>query len=182
MKKYLKVMAILLVAITLVGCNTKKAEDKKKDDDTKEVDTKKDSNNNIKKIESVKEVKSVCTLNKNADETSVKSEYNIYSTEGYVDKVETIETVIADSDDILDEYEKLVKNTYSTYNKKYGGYTFDIDRKSDKLIVNTTIDYKKMDLEAFAEDNDGMESYMKNGKLSLTGIKELYESIGADCE
>lgn len=175
MKKYLRILAILFVAVALVGCGSKNLEkDNDKDD---EVLIQK----NVKDIKN-KEKTTTCTQKTNTDEYKLINEYVIYSTDEYVDKVVTTETIESDNEDILDTLEDYVDELYSTYDKKYGGYTYNIERKNGKLVAKTTIDYKKMDLEEFANDNEDFEKYIKNDKLLLSGVKELYKSMDIECE
>ena len=51
----------------------------------------------------------------------------------------------------------------------------------NEIISDVFIDYKKMDLEQFVTDQPVLKSYMKDGKLTVEGIKSIYTSMGATC-
>ena len=110
------------------------------------------------------------------------SEYTIYYTGDYVDKVETVETVMSESEDILDTMEDYVNNTYDSMNNAYGGYTYEVIREENKVISNVEIDYTKMNLDQYVTDQPTMSDYVKDDKFLVDGIVEVYEAIGATCE
>ena len=157
MKKSLKIFAIIVVAIIMTGCGSKSA----------------------------KSVVEKCTLSKN-DTTNgfeLVSEYNIYAKGNEVYKVVTTETVTSENDTILSYFEDTLNETYKSASKLYGGYTIDVRKEDGKVISNTTIDYSVMDMKKFIEDQPSLKAYVtSNNKLSVEGIKSIYESMGAICE
>ena len=110
------------------------------------------------------------------------SEYTIYYTGDYVDKVDTVETVISDSTEILDTMEVYINNTYDSMNNAYGGYSYEVIKEDDKVISNVVIDYSKMDLDQYVTDQPIMANYVLDGKFLLDGIVEIYEATGATCK
>ena len=162
MKKEYKVFLIILSLFLFVGCSNN-IESKEKEEDVEELVN--------------------CELENNSqDNFSVKSNYKIYSENGFVEKVITVETVESDDESILSTIEKQVDETYNTASKKYGGYIYDIEIKNNKLISNVEINYKEMDLNEYIKDNPVMKSFTKNDKITLTGIISIYESLGAKCD
>ena len=157
MRKSLKIFAIIAIAIIITGCGSKPA----------------------------KSVVKKCTLN-TTDEINgfkLESNYNIYATGKEVDKVITTEIVTSDNDTVLSYFETTLKNTYKSASSIYGGYTFNVTKEDGKVISNTTIDYSVMNLTKFIEDQPSLKGYVtSNNKLSLEGLKSLYESMGAVCE
>lgn len=110
------------------------------------------------------------------------SDYTIYYTDDYVDKVETVETVTSESEEFLDTMEEYVNTTYEATNSAYGGYTYEVTREDGKVVSNVTIDYDKMNLEQYATDQPSLAQYIEDGKFLVDGIIEIYETAGATCE
>ena len=110
------------------------------------------------------------------------AEYTIYYTGDYVDKVDTVETIISDSTEILDTMEAYINTTYDSMNDAYGGYTYEVKKEDGKVISNVEIDYTEMDLDQYVTDQPLMANYVKDGKFLLDGIVEIYEDTGATCE
>ena len=110
------------------------------------------------------------------------AEYTIYYTGDYVDKVDTVETIISDSTEILDTMEAYINTTYDSMNNAYGGYTYEVKKEDGKVISNVEIDYTEMDLDRYVTDQPLMANYVKDGKFLLDGIVEIYEDTGATCE
>lgn len=110
------------------------------------------------------------------------AEYTIYYTGDYVDKVDTVETIISDSTEILDTMEAYINTTYDSMNNAYGEYTYEVKKEDGKVISNVEIDYTEMDLDQYVTDQPLMANYVKDGKFLLDGIVEIYEDTGATCE
>ena len=166
MNKRFKILFVLLSIFLLVGCSSENNEEKKEKNETKDDSIIKCS---ISKME--------------VEDYSISSSYEIHSTDGVVDKVTTIETVETDDESILSTFEEQLETTYETANETYGGYTYKIEKDDNKLTCTVEIDYKEMNLEKYVEDNPIMKSFTnENNKITVTGIKTIYESIGAICE
>lgn len=131
-----------------------------------------------------KEVITQCTLNNRniVQDYELNAEYNIYSKNDIVGKVVTIESITSNNDELLDEYKEYIEETYSEYNKTYGGYDYDVDIEGNKLTAVTEISYGEMNLEKFVKDNSSMKKYIKDNKLTLKGSLDLYQSLGAECK
>lgn len=134
---------------------------------------------------SEKEVMKTCALTSNnvAQNYKMENEYKIYGKGKVVTKVVTTETITSSNQEILDYLEETVKETYDTNNAAYGGYTNKMTNKDGKLVSETTVDYNKMDVEKFVEDNSVMKSFVNSkNELLIDGIVELYEAMGAACK
>ena len=112
----------------------------------------------------------------------LQSDYTIYYTGDYVDKVETVETVTSDSSEILDYMEEYLSTTYDSMNNAYGGYVYDVTKEDNKIVSKVEINYNKMDLEQFVTDQPALKNYVKDGKMLLDGVVSIYESNGSTCE
>ena len=125
-----------------------------------------------------------CTLvsDQSASNYTLKSEYNVISNKDKVYRVETVEVVESKNNTILAYFEDQLKKQYKSYNDTYKGYKYDVVNKDGKVIAKVTIDYTKMDLDKFVKDNPAMKSYVdKDNNITLSGIKTMYESMGAKC-
>lgn len=155
MKNFLKILAVFTFVIVLAGCGT--------------------SNDDLLKT---------CTLYGKDTERGyeLNSTYKVYGENDIVTSVSTTEVVTSDSDEVLEYFEESIGLSYSTANKLYGGYKYNIEIKGNKLTSRTTIDYSKMNLKAFVEDNPELEDYVNSdNKLTVDGITKLYEEMGAIC-
>lgn len=154
MKKGLKILFISLFVILISGCG-----------------------------KSNKEVVSTCTLSSNQSSNGYKisSNYEIHSKDGLVNSVTTKETVESDNEQVRFYFKKTLEDSYNTANESYGGYTYNVTEDGNKVISDVTIDYSKMNLEKFVNDNSQMKSYIKNNRISLDGMKKIYEALGATC-
>lgn len=153
MKKVLKVIVISILMMFLVGCDSKK------------------------------EVVKTCTLEKSVSGYSLNSTYKIYATGNEVKKVETEEVVTSDNESVRSYFETQLNNSYSAASKTYGGYTYDVTNKDNKVTSKVTIDYEKMDLDKFIKDNASIKQFLnKKNKVTLDGVKSIYSTLGATCE
>lgn len=155
MKKCLKSLALVMAVLLMSGCGNKK------------------------------EFVKTCTLttNNTAQGYKLEAEYNVYGKGDVVEKVVTTETVTSDNDAILTYFEEYLTESYETANSTYKGYTNKVTNEDGKVVSETTIDYNKMDLDQYVEDNSAMKSYVNSdNKLLVDGVIELYESLGATCK
>ena len=126
-----------------------------------------------------------CSLvsDQSASGYKLESNYKIYSTNNFVDKVVLKQVINSKDKKDLDSFKTSITNQYKNNNKLYNGYTFDIKEKDNKLNINVTIDYTKVDLKKFTQDNVSMKEYVnKDYKITLDKIIKLYESSGMKCE
>ncbi len=126
MKKFLKLVVVLLVITVLCGCGTKEEE---------------------------KIIKCTSSQKNLANGYEIKSEYNIYAKGDVVKSVKTKEVVTSDQESILNTFETTLNSTYSTYSKEYGGYKYEIVKNGNTVTSNVEIDYSVMNLAKFANDN-----------------------------
>ncbi len=157
MKKFLKLVVVLLVVTILCGCGIKSEEEKI--------------------------IKCISSQNNLANGYEIKSEYNIYTKGDAVKSVKTKEVVSSEQESILDYFETTLNSTYEKYNKEYGGYKYEIVKDSNAVSADVEIDYSKMDLKKFSDDNTAIKAAMNsNNELTVNGLKTMYKSLGATCE
>ena len=154
MKKFVKIAFAFMLVVLLTGCFGKE-----------------------------KVTKCTLTSDQSASGYKIKSEYNMYYSGDIVNKVVTTETVESKNNTILAYFEKQLKTQYKSNNDNYGGYKYEITNKDGKVVSKVTIDYNKMNMTKFVKDNPAMKSYVnKSNKLTVKGVKSMYQSLGATCE
>ena len=156
MKKLIELASITALALILTGCGN----------EDKELVTK-------------------CKLTSNvpASNYSLNSNYIVYSKNNVVDKVVTEEVVSSENENILNYFKEQLETTYKAQNDAYGGVTNEVKVEEGKITSLTTIDYNKMDLEKYIEDNSVLNKYVNDdSKLTTAGVVGIYQSLGAVCE
>lgn len=114
---------------------------------------------------------------------TLTSKYTVYYTDNSVSLIETKEEVKSEEESILDYFEKTLTNTYENANKNYGGYDNSVTRSDNSIVSITKIDYNKMNMEKYIDDNTAVKSYVNSdNKFTIDGIKSIYEAMGAICE
>ena len=108
--------------------------------------------------------------------------YKIYYKKSYVNKIEKYEIYESKDRHVLDYFEEGKDVEVKSLNEKYGGYSHTIRKKDKKVLVDTVIDLKKVNVSKMLKDKYLNKYYVKNNALTLGGIKLFYESRGAICE
>ena len=76
----------------------------------------------------------------------------------------------------------MLNEQYQSSNETYGGYEYKVEKKDNSVESNVTLDYSKLNLKKYIEDNPAMKQFLnKNYKITLDGMISLYESSGATC-
>ena len=132
-----------------------------------------------------KKTTKTCTIVSDQSTNGYKDtiKYTIYAKGDTVYKLEQNEVIDSDKKDIIDFYKKEFNSMYKKYNKTYGGYTYNIDTKSNKVILDVAIDYKKFNTKMYIEDNTGLKRYTNNkNQFTFEGMTKMYENLGATCK
>ncbi|MBP3920271.1 MAG: DUF1307 domain-containing protein [Bacilli bacterium] len=125
----------------------------------------------------------VMTCKRTANQTGVSMDlsYNVSYKNNVVTKVESIEKITSENDDVLETYKDQIEKTYAPYkNIEYYDYNVTID--GNTLTSKADIDYSKIDTDKMIEIDSANGQIIKNGKINIDTLKSLYESIGATCE
>lgn len=157
MKKVFYLIIIFTIIIFMSGCNINLSKEKV----TKCILKNDQSKNNYK----------------------TKTTYKIYSKKDIVSKVSYEEVLISKNTTIIKYFENINKKQFEKQNKLYGGYTYDVKSEKNTVTSNVTIDYSKIDMKKFIDDNSSIKSYInKDNKMTLKGAKAMYKSLGAKCK
>lgn len=150
--KYLKITLILIVTVLFSGCH----------------------NNKI--------INCNLSFNDKKNGYELTSIYKIYSSNNEVYKVISKETINSKSNDTLNYFKDNLTKVYKDAANQYGGYSYKIKKDKQEIISNVTIDYNKMNLNKFINNNVEMKAYVnKNNKLTTQGMVKIYSNMGAIC-
>lgn len=119
------------------------------------------------------------TMNQNGIKTSLK--YNVEYEGDYVSRIKTVETVETDDTYILNTYKNQIESLYSPY-KGVEYYEYNVDIADNKLTSTVDINYAKVDTDKLLEIDSANGTLIKDGKISVDDIKNVYESLGATCK
>lgn len=124
--------------------------------------------------------KLVCNYKNNSEVMISSLSYKMDFRLRNVTKLETKEVIESEDKDLLKTYKESMEELAKKYTSlKY--YKTKITEKDNKLIINTTIEYGKIDMKKYKEI-EGEKSYIKNNKLKIKKLKEIYEKNGAKCQ
>ena len=126
-----------------------------------------------------------CTMSNDEGQSgyTLDTSYEIYSSGDKVSKVEVKEVITSKNNTTLAYFEDKLKKKYEALNDSYGGYTVKSEIKDGKTTVTVTIDYSKVAIDKFANDNDIIKSdILKSNKMTPEIAKKYYESLGAKCK
>ena len=124
-----------------------------------------------------------CTLKQDVGNYELESTYKAYHVNGIVNRVETIEVVSSDDSSILSAFETTLNASYKTMNNLYGGYKYSVTINGNKLTAKADIDYTELDLDKLIKADSSMKSIVNNdNKITLDGVRTLYEQLGAKCK
>ncbi len=121
------------------------------------------------------------TCSKKMNQNGIKANfnYNITYKGKYVTKVESIEEVVFDDNETLQETKKEIENIAASYkNIKY--YDIEITTNENTLSTKTTIDYEHIDTKEKVDSTTGIT--LDNGKLSIENLKKQYNKLGMKCK
>ena len=123
-----------------------------------------------------------CTMKNNIQEGIVlESKYIIDYQNDYVTKLKTTETIKADNKEDLTTYKEALEQAYEEYNNiEY--YQNNISIENNTLISSTIINYEKVDTEKLIEIDSNNKQLIKNKKILLKDIKEMYKENGCNCK
>ena len=107
--------------------------------------------------------------------------YELEYRDGYVLLLHSMEKVISDDNNKLDEYE----NAYRNIAKNYKGlkyYDINIIRDDDSVLNDTVINYEKLDMDKLLDIEGEEDNIIVDGKVALKDWVGFAEKFGTDCE
>lgn len=122
-----------------------------------------------------------CTRSMNQNNIKTNLKYSVSYDGDYVTRVKSVETIETDSEDILNSYKSQIESLYSPY-KDVDYYKYDVEVNDNKLTSTVDINYEKVNTDKLLEIDSANGQLIKDGKIKVSDIKSVYESLGAICE
>lgn len=119
------------------------------------------------------------TMDQNGIKTSLK--YNVKYKDEYVSRIKMIETIETTNTDILNSYKEQIESLYAPY-KEVEYYEYNVNINDNKLTSTTDINYEKVDTDKLLEIDTSNGQIIKDGKILIDDVRDLYESLGATCK
>ena len=107
--------------------------------------------------------------------------YEVTYSGDYVKTVNTKEQLTSSSTATLEGYKKQIETLYKNFDG-IDHYSYNIDLKDNTLTSTVSIDYEKVDIDKILAVDSSTEQLIKNGKININDIKEVYEQVGATCK
>jgi len=108
--------------------------------------------------------------------------YKIYYNNNYVTKIEKQEKYISGDEIVIDYFDEYINLEYYNLNDLYGGFEYEVEKNSESVTLNSTIDMNIVDVKKMLEDKYIDKDYTISNKLTTSGIVKIYESKGAICD
>ena len=115
-------------------------------------------------------------------EYKLDASYKVYYKDSYVTKIEKEEIYTSDKKTTLDYFNEYKALEYKNLNNLYSGVIHTIEYKENKVKLNATMDMTLMDIKKMIKDDYIDKDYVISGKLTTSGIKNIYKSKGANCD
>lgn len=125
-----------------------------------------------------------CNNSINTGDLNYTAEYEInYDENDVVKFVNVTEKIVSDNAEYLEQAKEETKKTYEESNSTYGGYDCSVKVNGDTLLAKCNLDYEKMNLKKFIEDNPSISSIIKGkDSIKLDESIQIYEALGAKCD
>ncbi len=123
----------------------------------------------------------LCESSATQGDVKIKIHYEVTYQGEDVTYVKTKQVLTSTNTAVLEGYEKAIRDMY----KKFDGiddYNYEVKKEDQTLTSTVSIDYKKVDTDKLLKADDSGYQLIKNGKIKLEDIKEVYESVGATCK
>lgn len=123
-----------------------------------------------------------CTMSSYpAEGITLKSTYEADYKNKIVTYLKTVEQVIVEDESTLDQFEESIKELYQNYDG-IDYYNNEITRKDNVLTSTTKINYQKVDTDKLIEADNNNANMIKDGKVNIDDLKELYQNNGCNCK
>lgn len=130
-----------------------------------------------------KEKNFVCTINvdNKLQNYNITGSYKIYYKDNFVIRIEKKEKYLSNDESMLKFFEESKDLEYSNLSDRYSGVVYDIKSKNNLITIDATIDLKKFNISQMKKDGNIDKDYVVSNKLTVNGIKHIYEEKGAIC-
>ena len=169
-KKKLQLFSFILIIISsffVTGCTTLE-EEKERVVNKKSI---------LDEIDSSDSGKLSCTRDAFATGVTVDLKYELEYKDGNVLLLHSMEQVISDDEDKLDEYETTYRNIAKNY-KELKYYDINIIRDEDSVLNDTVINYAKLDMDKLLDIEGEEDNIIVDGKVALKDWVLFAEKFG----
>ena len=123
-----------------------------------------------------------CTMSSYpTDGITLLSTYTAEYKNNIVRTLETTEQVTAEDKDNLEVYEERIQVLYQGY-QVIDYYQNKTEIKGNTLTSTTNINYEKVDTDKLIEVDSDNGGIIKNGKVNIDDLREMYEQNGCNCK
>lgn len=123
-----------------------------------------------------------CTMSSYpTDGITLRSTYTAEYENNIVKNLETMEQVTAEDKDNLEVYEERIQELYQGY-QGIDYYQNKTEIKGNTLTSTTNINYEKVDTNKLIEVDSDNGGIIKNGKVNIDDLREMYEQNGCNCK
>ena len=112
---------------------------------------------------------------------TIRSTYTAEYKNNIVRTLETTEQVTAEDKDNLEVYEERIQELYQGY-QGIDYYQNKTEIKGNTLTSTTNINYEKVDTDKLIEVDSDNGGIIKNGKVNIDDLREMYEQNGCNCK
>lgn len=122
-----------------------------------------------------------CDKTMNQNNTEMDFHYAVTYSGEYVKTVETKEIMKSSNSATLEGYKEAIEKVYKNFDN-IDHYDYNVTIEGDTLTSTVSIDYEKVDTDKLISIDKSVNQLIKDGKVKLSDIKSVYESIGATCK
>jgi len=114
------------------------------------------------------------------DGVTAKSEYNIYHIGSYITRIHSIVEVNTNSKVRLNEERLAYEKAFSVYDS-LDYYDYNITVNGNTLRIESTIDYKNIDIDKLLKIEGESNNIIRNGRAVLAEWEALAKKTGVTC-
>ena len=166
------ILFVLIGSFFITGCGNEESSEKERVVNKKSI---------LDEIDINASGKLSCKREAFATGVDVDLRYELEYRDGYVLILHSMEKVISDDNNKLDEYE----NAYRNIAKNYKGlkyYDINIIRDNDSVLNDTIINYDKLDMDKLLDIEGEEDNIIVDGKVLLKDWVGFAEKFGTVCE
>ncbi len=115
------------------------------------------------------------------DNSSAEMEYELYYTDGIINRIESTEVVTSTSEETLDTYEDAFRKIHEYYTD-IDNYETKIIRTSTTVTSKMDINYDKIDIAKLIELEGEEDNIFEDGLPKVSKYKEFIKKVGITCD
>ncbi len=123
----------------------------------------------------------VCDSKATQGDVKLDLHYVVTYSGDYVKTLKTTNVLTSDKKSIVEGYKESVENLYAKY-KNIDHYNVDIKMEDKTLTSVIEIDYEHVDTKKLLELSSDADQLIKNGKVNIADLRQIYEDSGATCK